>query len=181
MLLLEILLAAYRAAGDFLFLRSQEKEAKEWNPLPASLRAAPGNLRCSITGWGRRTRYALGKRCAHTTAASQITVQMRPSAHLPTLRSARLGTGRKGALSTWRAQALRPTLVEVLHFSGGCLNAALQARSEFRRRAVGRRASWVTFLSRTRKLLARRGELPASAVNDTTPLRHRKKIATTAF
>jgi hypothetical protein len=29
--------------------------------------------------------------------------------------------------------SVAPHLVEVLHFSGGCLNGALQARSEFRR------------------------------------------------
>jgi hypothetical protein len=42
------------------------------------------------------------------------------------------------------------------------VSEALPARSEFRRTAVGRRASLVTFLSRTRKSLGRRDELPAS-------------------
>ena len=52
--------------------------------------------------------------------------------------------------------------VEVLLISGGCVSAAPVARSEFRRTAVGRRASLVTFLSRTRKSLGHRDELPAS-------------------
>ena len=63
--------------------------------------------------------------------------------------------------------------LEVLLISGGCVSVAPQARSEFRRTAVGRRASLVTFLSRTRKSLGRRGELPASAVKSTTS--HLKK------
>ena len=58
-----------------------------------------------------------------------------------------------------------PNVVEVLHISGGCLNVATKERSEFRRTAVGRRASLVTFLSRTRKLLARRCDEPTSDSN----------------
>jgi len=60
-----------------------------------------------------------------------------------------------------------PRFVDVLHISGGCLNVATKERSEFRRIAVGRRASLVTFLSRTRKLLARRCDEPASAKKHT--------------
>ena len=63
-----------------------------------------------------------------------------------------------------------PAFVVFLHFSGGCLNVALKARSEFRRIAVGRRASLVTFLSRTRKLLARRCDEPASVIQGITEL-----------
>ena len=70
------------------------------------------------------------------------------------------------ALVTAGARKRRALLVEVLPISGGCLNVATQERSEFRRTAVGRRASLVTFLSRTRKSLGRRDELPASAVKD---------------
>jgi len=55
-----LLLAAYRAAAtDFLLLRQKKVSKEKATLLPVSLRCAPGNLRCSITGWGRRTRYAL--------------------------------------------------------------------------------------------------------------------------
>jgi hypothetical protein len=37
---------------------------------------------------------------------------------------------------TYLAQASRPHFVDVLQISGGCVNGALQARSEFRRTAV---------------------------------------------
>lgn len=100
------LLAAYRAAAtSFSLLRQRKGSKRKTTLLPVSLwallrKTQAGNLRCSITGWGRRTRCALDKRFAQTTAASQITKQMRPAAHLPTLRSARLGTGRRGDLST---------------------------------------------------------------------------------
>ena len=64
--------------------------------------------------------------------------------------------------SATRARASVAHLKEVLLISGGCMSAAPAARSEFRRTAVGRRASLVTFLSRTRKSLARRCDEPAS-------------------
>jgi hypothetical protein len=70
----------------------------------------------------------------------------------------RSATGARASVAHW---------VEVFLTSGGCVSAALQARSEFRRTAVGRRASLVTFLSRTRKSLGRRGELPIAATKTT--------------
>ena len=93
------LLAACRAAGDFLFLRSQEKEAKEGNPLPVSLwallrKTQAGNL-CARSQGAAAELAARLQRFAQTAAASLITKQMRPSAHLRTLSSPRLGTGRR--------------------------------------------------------------------------------------
>jgi hypothetical protein len=64
LLLLEILLAAYRAAGDFLFLLSQEKEAKEGNPatrvpLGFATQIPSGQPAVLDHTVGRRTRGAL--------------------------------------------------------------------------------------------------------------------------
>jgi hypothetical protein len=59
--------------------------------------------------------------------------------------------------------------------SGGCLNAALQARSEFRRTAVGRRAFWFLFVAH-KKELARRGETrPLQATTQQKQKQHQKK------
>jgi len=71
----------------------------------------------------------------------------------------RSATGARASVAHW---------VEVFLTSGGCVSAALQARSEFRRTAVDRRASLVIFLSQTRKSLARRGELPAPVAKTST-------------
>lgn len=64
--------------------------------------------------------------------------------------------------TTPRAQASR--VIEIKNqISGGCLSEALQARSEFRRKAVGRRAFGVLFVAH-KKYLARRCDEPASAL-----------------
>jgi hypothetical protein len=59
LLLFEILLAADRAAATYFPLLRQRKVSKgKATLLPVSLSCAPGNLRCSIPGWGRRTHCA---------------------------------------------------------------------------------------------------------------------------
>ena len=120
----------------------------------------------------RGTRCAL-VRCAQAATASQA-IDGRPVSQRCCGRSAqRTSTAMQHAQvkkhSTSRARASVAHCLEVLLISGGCVSVAPQARSEFRRTAVGRRASLVTFLSRTRKSLGRRDELPAPAVKSTTP------------
>ncbi len=120
----------------------------------------------------RGTRCAL-VRCAQTATASQA-IDGRPVSQQSCGRPA----GKASAVtkhadvkrhSATRARASVAHRNDVLLISGGCVSVAPQARSEFRRTTVGRRASLVTFLSRTRKSLGRRDELPAPAVKSTTP------------
>ena len=123
----------------------------------------------------RGTRCAL-VRCAQTATASQA-IDGRPVSQQSCGRSAgRTSTAMQHAQvkqhSASRARASVAHCLEVLLISGGCVNVAPQARSEFRRAAVGRRASLGTFLSRTRKSLGRWGELPASAANTTSHLKN---------
>jgi len=119
----------------------------------------------------RGTRCAL-VRCAQAATASQE-LDGSPVSRRCCGRSAqRTSTAMQHAQvkrhSASRERASVAHCLEVLLISGGCVNVAPQARSEFRRTAVGRRASLVTFLSQTRKSLGRRGELPAPVAKTTT-------------
>jgi hypothetical protein len=110
-------------------------------------------------------------RCAQATTASQG-LDGSPVSQRCCGRSAqRTGTAMQHAQvkrhSASRARASVAHRKDVLLISGGCVSVAPQARSEFRRTAVGRRASLVTFLSRTRKSLGRRGELPTTVTKTT--------------
>ena len=91
-------------AGDSLFLRVQEKEAKEARPCcPYPLRFAAGQP--AVLGRGAVPRNSLrATRCVQTDAASQITKRVCPAAHAPAPRPALLGTARRG-LKTTRAIA----------------------------------------------------------------------------
>ena len=86
-------------AGDLLFLLVQAKKAKEHDPLPASLRCAPGKPASRNSGSGAAelaTRHAAPLRQA---AASQFTKQRCPAAALPAARTAcrrRIHTGGNG-------------------------------------------------------------------------------------
>ena len=106
------------------------------------------------------------RRCAQTTTASQV-ADGRPVSQQSCGRSAESisAVTKHAKVKTHSAPRARASVAhceEVLLISGGCVSVAPQARSEFRRTAVGRRASLVTFLSRTRKSLGRRDEIPAS-------------------
>ena len=113
----------------------------------------------------RGTRCAL-VRCAQATTASQgldgSPVSQRCCGRSAQRTSTAMQHAQVKRHSASRARASVAHCLEVLLISGGCVSVAPQARSEFRRTAVGRRASLVTFLSRTRKSLGRRDELPAS-------------------
>ena len=100
------LLAAYRAACDFLLLLSQEKEAKEGNPatrVPSLRCGRPAVLDHRVLPQNLSARFS---RFTQTAAASLSTMQMRPAAHLRTLCSVCLGTGRRGLVQVGRACCL---------------------------------------------------------------------------
>ena len=122
----------------------------------------------------RGTRCAL-VRCAQATTASQGLDGSPVSQRCCGRSAGRTSTAMQHAQvkqhSASLARAGVAHCLEALLISGGCVSVAPQARSEFRRTAVGRRASLVIFLSQTRKSLARRGELPAPAANTTTHLK----------
>ena len=82
--------------GDLLFLHAQEKYAKEVPPATRVPSLRCGQLAVLDHRAGPQNSLRAWQRFAQTAAASQITKQMRPTAHLSTLRSVRLGTGRRG-------------------------------------------------------------------------------------
>jgi len=97
------LLAAFRAAAtSFSCVSKKRKQKKETlYPCPFGLcYAKPKRAACGARSQGAAAELAARfLRFAQTTAASLITMQMRPSAHLRTLRSVRLGTGRRALVA----------------------------------------------------------------------------------
>jgi len=83
--------AAYRAAAtDFLLLRQKKVSKEKATLLSASLwallrKSQAGNLRCSPAGCAAELATRL-QRFAQTTASSQMTKHVRPSAHMPSRR-----------------------------------------------------------------------------------------------
>jgi len=94
-----LLLAAYRAATTYFSCLHKKSKQKKCTPLPvplwALLRKTQAGSLCARSQGGAAELATRLQRCAQTTATSQRTMQMRPTAHLLTLRSARLGTGRR--------------------------------------------------------------------------------------
>ena len=82
-----------RQGLTFLLVQESKQRSTPCCPCPCSaLRATCG----ARSPGGAAELTARLCRSAQTAAASQMTKPMRPAAHLPTLRSARLGTGRRG-------------------------------------------------------------------------------------
>ena len=83
----------------FFSCLAKKRRQKKATLLSASLRFAPGNLRCSVTGCAVELALRL-QRAARTTTASQFTKRVCPAAHPPPRALRAPGASRRGGEQT---------------------------------------------------------------------------------
>ena len=129
-------------AGHLLFLRRQEKKAKEGDPQSATPALRYGaNLRRGGCGVRRGTRYALA-RCARTTTASQLTRHARSDAHAhPATAPPQAQPDGGGQLNSQTAK--QPNS----HTGHCCARPSLRSAWRLRPGGLGRAQQWPVWMS----------------------------------